>query len=591
MFFRKCVCFYKEHRHIQVSFMNANTVFTFLILLISFAGCSQKMSVTESMSGTDISNRLRALLAQATSGDCIRIPAGSYFVEGDFHIKDGVHLEGKGSKSTRLESRTGTTFYVVNVSNVRVSGFWLGSKNGHSSVSVASGGGREKATAKPVTNIRITDVEIDNTALLSDWKKGRHGISVRARADEDVTGVTIKSCKVTGASGGSSFTGLDNCYIASYDGAGKGQVREVIVEDCFFSDSGRQNLSVAGKGKSKPAGISILNSYFYNSALAGIDLEEASDVVIDGCTFRQNGNNIKYFIHEKKNSSMRSGLVAHNTNAVVRNSSFENCFYGYSSVNTQGEGIVIDNCTFLNAPLDNGSFAGMAKTRYVKCRFSGERRLVDFYNASFRFDDCLFSSSNKTNPMVTIGGGGMKRRSVGEGLFNNCSFTGAMGPAFELNYETLDFKGCSFNGFSDIVTVGGSNRSNKLTFDDCDFMQVGSLGRMSGNSIELLSLTKSRGSFMESMIVSTSKNGDFIFSENELTISEYHTIEFDKYNRLVFTGNVLKPSGKRGEGAKGSMAKSFLRVTGPHDGASGTSPTIIRDNTSEDKRIKVSNLR
>lgn len=566
-------------------------VSTFFILGLLVLSCSQKMSVTESMNGTDISNRLRALLSQATSGEHIRVPAGSYFVEGDFHVKDGVHLEGRGSNSTRLESRTGTTFYVVNVSNVTVSGFWLGSKNGHSSVSVASGGSREKVTAKPVTNIRITDVEIDNTASLSDWKKGRHGISVRARADEDVTGVTIKSCKVTGASGGSSFTGLDNCYIASYDGAGKGQVREVIVEDCFFSDSGRQNLSVAGKGKSKPAGISILNSYFYNSALAGIDLEEASDVVIDGCSFRQNGNNQKYFIHEKKNSSMRSGLVAHNTNAVVRNSKFEDCFYGYSSVNTQGEGMIIENCTFLNAPLDNGSFAGMSKTQYEGCQFSGERRLVDFYNASFRFDDCVFSSSNSVDPMITIGGGGMERRSVGEGLFNNCTFTGEAGPAFELNYETIKFRGCSFNNFTDIITVGGSNRSNSLDFSDCSFTNVGSLGTMTGNSIEELSLTESRGEFTRNLITSMSRNGDFVFTGNTLMLSDRSATELGRYNSLRFTGNILSPPDAGIGSQKANRLRDFLVITGPHKGSSRSAPTIVTDNVSGDKDIKVSNFK
>jgi uncharacterized protein YjbI with pentapeptide repeats len=225
----------------------------------------------------------------------------------------------------------------------------------------------------------------------------------------------------------------------------------VRIENCEFARAGQQNLSIAGKGLSKPTRITILNCKFSDSALAGVDLEEASDVTIVGCSFRGNGLNTEYFTHERPESSMRSGLTVHRTDVAVSNCTFENCFYGYSSVNTQGDGVRFTFCTFDNAPLDRGSFAGMANTSYQDCQFAGDRPLVNFYNSSFNFSNCSFTGRNSSIPMLTVGGGGL----AGRGEFVDCSFVGTGGVLMEANYETLQFTKCTFRGLPELITTGG----------------------------------------------------------------------------------------------------------------------------------------
>lgn len=491
------------------------------------------------MTGEDISEKLRNQLLSAEPGSEILIPEGMYLLSGNFSIPSGVRLAGRGSGMTKLNSLDGTVFLIENVSNVTLQGVSLSSTDGHCSVRVRSGSPKEKRSARPVDNIQLLDINIDNTAPLRNWKKGKHGIDVKAVANENITNVLIRDCSVTGAAGNGSFEGLDNCYVASYDAAGKGQVSDVRIENCKFSRAGRQNLSVAGKGKSKPTRISVINCKFFDSALAGVDLEEASAVSIADCTFRGNGLNTQYFTHEKPESSMRSGLTVHRTDVVVSNCTFDNCFYGYSSVNTQGDGVRFENCSFDNAPLDRGSFAGMAETAYQNCRFSGDRVLVNFYNASFSFDNCFFTGRSAGVPLMIIGGGGLKRRSVGKGAFNDCTFTGAYGKLMEVNYETLEFRECSFSELSHLITVGGSNRKNSLLFDDCTFNKIGTIGELATGSIDILTIVNSVGTFDQSLLRSLSSNGNFKFSGNELTFPADGSSELKKYESLVFINNTL----------------------------------------------------
>lgn len=564
--------------------MNKELLLFLVLQACLMFGCSSKTIISSNMKGTDISEKLRAQLADARPGGEVKIPEGTFLLQGDFFIPELVSLIGSGSGRTFLKSKGGTVVRILNVSGVSVRGFHLSAADGHCSVSVRSGAPRDKKSARAIADVEIVDVVIDNTSRLPNWKNGKHGIDVKAVANENITGVLIKDCKVMGAAGEGSFEGFDNCYVASYDDAGSGQVRDVIIETCDFRQAGRQNLSIAGKGESKPAGIRIIGCNFFDSALAGVDLEEASDVMISGCTFRGNGLYTEYFTHDKPESSMRSGLVAHKTDVVVKNSTFDNCFYGYSSINTQGDGVRFTNCAFNNAPLDRGSFAGMANTVYDNCRFIGERQLINFYNASFRFNECTFTGRNPSTKMLAIGGGGIKRRKVGRGEFENCSFTGAGGVLLEANYETLSFINCSFSELAELITEGGNNRMNTLLFDDCRFNNVGMLGEFAGGSIDKLTVSNSQGTLLRSLLRSSLKNGEFRFEGNTFTLPADGSSLLGRYKRLVFINNTLHPAA-----APGKKAANFLTIKRQKPTAGKAVTTVLEGNVATGIGTKISN--
>ena len=541
------------------------------------------------MVGMDISEKLRTQLAGARTDGEVTIPEGTFLLTGDFSIPAGTRLTGSGSQRTMLRSSGGTVLRIDNVSNVTVKGFSLSSGDGYCSVSVRPGAPKAKESACPVNNVKLLDIAIENTVALSNRKKGKHGIEVKAWANENISNVLIQGCWVTGSTGAESFKGLDNCYVASYDAAGTGQVSDVRIENCEFARAGQQNLSIAGKGLSKPTRITILNCKFSDSALAGVDLEEASDVTIVGCSFRGDGLNTEYFTHEKPESSMRSGLTVYRTDVAVSNCTFENCFYGYSSVNTQRDGVRFTFCTFDNAPLDRGSFASMANTSYQDCQFAGDRPLVNFYNSSCNLSNCSFMGRNSSILMLAFGGGGIASRSAGRGEFVDCSFVGTGGVLMEANYETLQFTECTFRGLSELITTGGEKRINMFLFQACGFTDVGTLGDFAAGSIESLTVNNSEGTLYRSLMRSSLRNGDFRFEGNIFTLPADGSSLLDKYKSFVFVNNTLHPAAAPGKTNAGKTGGEFLRLPGRKSAAREVQTTLVKDNMATGKGNKISN--
>ncbi len=465
--------------------------------------------------GTDITLTLKNAISKSKK---VTLPAGTFRLSSSISLPNGCTLEGSGSKSTIIESAKGVDINVLNVSNVTIKGLKLSSKGGHSSIKVQAGIPKDKKSARPVRNIIIQDIFIDNLANVRALK---HGIYVRAWANEDIENVKIRNCKVIGAYGEHHNKGVDNCYVGAYEQEGTGTVRNVEIDNCHFSIAGRQNLSIAGKGKNKPINIRISNCVFENSSLGGVDLEEATDVVISDCQFKNNGIETRYFNlnTDKKSSksSMRSGLVAHRSNARIKNCTFTNCFYGYTSVNTQKQGLLFENCTFKDAPIGNGSFAGMATTKYIGCTFSGEKLLASIYNGSFIFEKCHFSGAAPR--LINVSGGGLKRRTVGKASFNSCEFVGnSKNTLFEFNYETIDINNSKFDKFESIISSSGNNRQNSIQITKSSFSDVGSLGFFSPKTIQSLSVVECDFVNINSLWKSETINGSFEFSKNSVKV-------------------------------------------------------------------------
>ncbi len=487
------------------------------LLLNSCTAPAAAQKITKDLEGKNITATIQRALA-ATPGKLVNvtIPVGTFWVDDEIVIPGGSTIEGAGMGRTFLKSKNGARLLIANVSDVVLKGFSLTSVAGHSSVEVRSGTYRDKVSARAMRNIIIENISIDNLAVT---ERGPHGISVKAWANEDISDVIIRGCMVQGAFGKDINTGVDNCYVASYDSDGSGTVKDVLIEDCNFSIAGRQNLSVAGQGVSKPRNITIRHCSFTGSSLAGIDLEEAKGVTIEDCTFKGNGTLKKYFDLGEKRNAMRSGLVCHNSEATVRRCSFKDAYIGFSAIHKEGNGILLEDCDFTNAPVANGHFAGFGETRFKRCQFLGDDRpVVHFYRARFDFENCSFSG--KADPLLRIGGGGKPKKEAGMAIFSSCNFSGVgANTCLTADYEYLMFQQCEFQNFSDWLSVSGINRWNTFIVRGATVSRTQRIGDFPYQSLELLDVSDSDFQLTSAGLSSLTVNGEFRFRDNTIRLS------------------------------------------------------------------------
>lgn len=510
-----------------------------LVLFSILVGCKATSSVNgipKLEAGGDLNSYVQNHIVKGIKE--ISIPSGRYRVSATIILPPGSAIRGAGSNKTILFSDEGVKILIADVSNVIVSGLSLQSSQRHSSVLIRSGTYREKISARAVSNVLIEDVVVENIAV---GVKGGHGISVKAWANEDVSNIVIRNCKVTGSWGQDINTGVDNCYIASYDSDGTGTVRDVLVEGCDFSIAGRQNLSVAGKGKSKPSKIIIRNCRLTHSTLAGIDLEEARLVKIEGCTFENNGTLDLYFDLGDKKNAMRSGLVCHRSEAEVTNCTFKDAFIGFSAVHKEGEGIKIEDCRFINAPVANGNFAGFGETRFINCQFTGhERPAVHFYRGRFSFDNCIFKG--EASPLLRISGGGKPKEEAGMAFFKNSKFEGdGYNTCLTADYEFLKFEECSFRNYRSLLNTSGINRWNTFIFDKGSVKDVKYLGTFPYQSLQLLSISGMELMLTEGGVSSPTVNGKFLFVDNVFNLTGAGNIlmKGKQFEEVALIGNTI----------------------------------------------------
>ncbi|TXF90956.1 hypothetical protein FUA23_03915 [Neolewinella aurantiaca] len=531
------------NRYLMIECRNHITyLLVIAVLLFGVLNCQTvgtTLQITASMEGKDLSPMIRTTLERNPSQPLnLTLARGKFFLSENIQLPGGSRLVGAGRGATVLESAAGVVLLVADVSEVVISDFTLKSDGGHSSVEVRSGTYREKKSARPIRNVRIENIRIDNNA---NTTKGRHGISIRAWANEDVSDIVIRNCSVTGAWGRDINFGLDNCYLASYDSDGTGSVHDVLVEGCDFDLAGRQNLSVAGKGAGKPYNITIRNCSFKNSTLAGIDLEEARAVKIEGCSFEDNGLCTTYFDLGSRNNAMRSALVAHNSEAAVSDCTFRNAFIGYAAVHKESGGMHLTDCHFTDAPVANGNFAGFGETEFNNCSFTGSNRpVVKMYRGRFQFTDCRFSGSAES--LIELAGGGTSKREHEIAGFTNCEFTGSGSTtAILANYEFLVFEGCKFQTFSNLFSTSGINRWNTLKLLNANVSDVGSIGEFPYQSLEYLKIENSHLELSKGGLTSPTVNGVFELNGNDIKLANKTAalVKSKQFRKVVLKGNTI----------------------------------------------------
>ena len=313
----------------------------------------------------------------------------------------------------------------------------------------------------------VENIIVENCNLFHDEKTTTksHNMTIKTSNDYNISNVKINNCNFYYAYG-DGYSTADNLYIASYSADGTGVVRDVEITNCTFNKCARNNISIAGSNDDgKPSNINISNCKCYNSALAGIDLEDGGEVTITNINFKNNGQfesgdwSSDHILEDSANSGtqMRSGVSLHHTNnSVVSNSTFVNCYYAFAGYAE----LFISNCIIENSLITNASSASGTNLNISNSKIitNSIDNAVVVYEGKNNFINCAFIGIDD-NSKCFIFIKNSDSTSITQNIFKSCKFTGNQEVA-TLQYGYVEFDKCEFNGSYIIIKNDNSTRYN-----------------------------------------------------------------------------------------------------------------------------------
>ena len=435
--------------------------------------------------GNGIADDTAAIQAAINTAGLIHIPQGTYKITASLTVPSNTFISGAGDAT------------IIQVAADNVNAFFTGTAADKVNISIENllidGGGQTTDIYTGYKNVkgfyilRATKVRISNVSVRkcgviksagdpkTDNGWGGYGIHISAR-NGDITDVVIDSCRVTNIAGGGGNTG-DGICIAGYKAATATTYQNVIVRDCYVSTVGRHCYTADGiLPESEPSGVKFFGCYGEKSALDGIDLEDANDVVLSGCTFRLCGNDQTYYnpVAEYGATYRLLAAIAHGNSSVnfkVQDCTIDGCYYGITFGG--GAGLSLSNCTAKNSTVSDIK-QGLANAplgmRILNCSFQSTGQiLMDFYsegiNKDFVADGCNFASLVRVPAMSDSG-------------FYNCTFKAGFsmsgGSAF---FRRVTFDACTWLDFAGVAVLnsGANNAHPDVIFNGCEFLGTGTM--------------------------------------------------------------------------------------------------------------------
>lgn len=432
--------------------------------------------------GTDSTT---AIQAAVSAGGAVYIPEGVYLISANITIPSNCLIFGDGASSvlkaaaSNLKMLT-TGFGVTAKENIFIRDLQI---DGGGQTTNIYTGLRENVGiyATRVSNLRIDNVVVKKMGIVNqanpvdDATWGGYGIFVTARFG-DTTNIVVSNCTVTQIAGSGMNAG-DGILIDAFSDSVAVSQMGVVVRDCYVSTCGRHCYTVAGgAGESIPEGVAFVNCYAEKSGSDGIDIETGYEVLIDGCTFRNCGNDQTYVNPVAIFGPTYRLLAAVATDNEARlititNCIFDSCYYGITYGAT--DGLRISNCSFYNSTtsdLDQGLASGATNFQVLNCIFASVKNTLNYYSLAVgplqvRFDGCIFWG--------TVVASALKNA-----IFCNCNFrrgfqvTGGSG---EFSYNTFD--GCTFSDWAGagINVTNLNSLSADCIISSCTFQGAGNL--------------------------------------------------------------------------------------------------------------------
>ena len=400
---------------------------------------------------------------QAAINTCnhVSFPVGTYLISDSIDLHSNLIIDGEGTVKHTAPNKSFKTETDGVYNNITIRDITIDGDGQLMARGIAISGGQ---------TIRIENVTILNCGqfpasgnILDDASSGGYGITVSSKFFLS-TDVVISGCTIARIGGGGYYSG-DGIYVEGYD---PNEVNlpvdmQVVIENCFVSTVGRHCYTIAGEGASIPRGVRITNCYGEKSALCGIDIEDGKSITIDGCTFKECGNDQTYYNPQAEYGSSAGRLITGiatgnqlNENIVIRNTIFDTCYQGLTTGATAG--LVVDCCEFrgnLTVDIANPLAGGPSNYYISNCSFEEEVSVYATNNSHRTFTNCRFAK------LFTI-------RDGSGWSFDNCQFDSYV-LVNNNTSEYLKFVNCTFNGEYGIASP--SNQTpQKVTVDNCTFI-------------------------------------------------------------------------------------------------------------------------
>jgi len=253
--------------------------------------------------GDGTTNDTAAVAAAIATTKPVFIPTGTYILTSNLVLNSNQQLYGEGTGSILKAGADGLRDLVgINgKTNVTVSNFKI--DGGGQTTNVFTGfkycfG----VTVYNSSNITIENLTIDkcgiarsgsNATIQDDNLWGGMGIIVGARSGV-VKNVIIRNCRITNIASGGNIVG-DGIYIEGYNTDLAIVPENIVIENCYVENVGRNCYSFAGEAASFCYNTTMRNCTGKNSALAGIDFEEGVYCKVLGAEFQNCGTYTAYY--------------------------------------------------------------------------------------------------------------------------------------------------------------------------------------------------------------------------------------------------------------------------------------------------------
>jgi hypothetical protein len=409
--------------------------------------------------GDGTTNDTTAVAAAIATNKNVFIPMGTYIITSNLVLNSNQQVYGEGAESVLKAGADGLRDFVgINgKTNVTVSNFKI--DGGGQTTNVFTGykycfG----VTVYNSSNITIENLTIDkcgiarsgtSATIIDDNLWGGMGIIVGARYGA-VKNVLIRNCRISNIASGGNIVG-DGVYIEGFNANPLITTENIVVENCYVENVGRHCFTAAGEGGASAFNVVFKNCTGRNSALSGIDFEEAEHSKFIDSEFQGCGTYTAYYDPStipsygatyRLRAAIATGNESHNN--YFNNIRIRSCYYGITwgggGYNTWSN-IIVTNSVVNDIYLGLARFA--ENNTISNCKFLTTGKTINpFFNmiivCNTLVEGCVFASTlNITGQQQSKFVGNIFQKKVTIGfdckdiLFENNIFTDTTGLSFE----------------------------------------------------------------------------------------------------------------------------------------------------------------
>lgn len=385
-----------------------------------------------------------AIQTAINSGNEIYIPYGTYLISSNLQLKSDLKIWGDGILKANADGLQVITSGTAGLQNISITGITI---DGGGQVGGVVTTGKRGVTGIYITNainVIVDKVYVKNCGIVNssnpfdDNGYSGAGILAECRSGKIKT-IKIVNCIIENIAGG-GIAGGDGIIIGGYSDDITINPEDILISNCSVNIVGRNAISLAGdSGQSLANNVRVINNYLSNTQLAGIDVEDGSDIILSENQFDKCDNISFYYDYGSEypatyrlRAAIATGISS--TDITISDSLIKNCNNGitYGAILNKIINVFIadSDTTDIIQGLANGGNLTIADSQFTSNKdcfkyYSTEINDVKICNCSF--------------------GGTLKIIELHRGIFTNSTFNS--GVAFtNPNSENITWDMCDFLG-------------------------------------------------------------------------------------------------------------------------------------------------